>query len=92
MVHSDILELEYAATETSRDIIRLSHDHKGRVYIMTKHCNDPFSVPYDMAAAGVLYRFSSDSKLEEYKMSEEEIKWIERIGSFALELSRCGFN
>lgn len=86
MNHSTISDLEYAAVEPSRDILRLAHDKHGRVYVMTKH-HTPFSAPFAVALSGVLYRDSNDG-FQNYELNDIEMEWINRIGNFVSELSR----
>lgn len=77
MNHSMILDLDYAAIEVNRDIIRLAYDEASRVYVVSKH-NIPFSAPYKIALSGLLYRYINDH-LEEYVMNDIELEWVRRV-------------
>lgn len=85
-----ITDLEYAAIEPIHDRIRLAYQpreselHDTNVYIIGFYDDDSYSIPYSMSSFGILY----NDKMEEMKLNEEEMTWLESIKCFAAELSR----
>lgn len=78
-----VSSFDYQAIEPNKKVCRLANDRNGNVIIITKH-NKPFSAPYKTALAGELIRVRD--KLEIYKLSKEELKWVTGLCNFAKEL------
>lgn len=78
-----ITDLSYEAIEPTCKRLRLAHDHKGNVFIMTSH-TIPYTAPYQMATLG-LYR-TTDEGMETYKPVESELQWVHRMRGFAKQL------